>query len=91
MEVDLHRPQGDGTVGGQRERRATQLDRVDAQQQVVHDGIADKGGFEELIKTNLGLRHGVYLYNGQLTSGILGEAFHIPYKDLDILLAAFRS
>ncbi|MBK7271611.1 MAG: hypothetical protein IPI07_19605 [Flavobacteriales bacterium] len=38
-----------------------------------------------------GVSAGVYLYNGQLTSGILGEAFHIPYKDLDILLAAFRS
>jgi len=51
--------------------------------------MGDVGGFEELIKTNLGLRHGVYLYNGQLTSPILGEAFNIPYKDLDILLAAF--
>ncbi|MBL8009037.1 MAG: alanine dehydrogenase [Flavobacteriales bacterium] len=51
--------------------------------------MGDKGGFEELIKTNLGLRHGVYLYNGSLTSPILGEAFKLPYKDLDILLAAF--
>ena len=37
----------------------------------------------------VGLRHGVYLYNGTLTSPILGEAFRLPYKDLDILLAAF--
>jgi len=51
--------------------------------------MGDQGGFEELIKTNLGLRHGVYLYNGSLTSPILGEAFKLPYKDLDILLAAF--
>jgi len=47
------------------------------------------GGFENLIKTDIGLRHGVYLYNGSLTSAILGEAFRLPYKDLDILLAAF--
>lgn len=51
--------------------------------------MGDKGGFDELIKSNLGLRHGVYLYNGALTSAILGEAFKLPYKDLDILLAAF--
>lgn len=51
--------------------------------------MGDVGGFEELIKTDLGLRHGVYLYNGTVTSPILGEAFKLPYKDLDILLAAF--
>jgi alanine dehydrogenase len=51
--------------------------------------MGDVGGFEDLIKTNLGVRHGVYLYNGNLTSPILGEAFRLPHKDLDILLAAF--
>jgi alanine dehydrogenase len=51
--------------------------------------MGDIGGFEELIKKDLGVRHGVYLYNGALTSEILSEAFHIPFKDLDILLAAF--
>ena len=51
--------------------------------------MGEVGGFEDLIKTNLGVRHGVYLYNGSVTSAILGEAFKLPYKDLDILLAAF--
>ncbi len=51
--------------------------------------MGEVGGFENLIKTDIGLRHGVYLYNGSLTSAILGEAFRLPYKDLDILLAAF--
>jgi alanine dehydrogenase len=51
--------------------------------------MGDHGGFEEVIKKDLGVRHGVYLYNGALTSEILSEAFHIPFKDLDILLAAF--
>ncbi|HEY0978099.1 MAG TPA: alanine dehydrogenase [Flavobacteriales bacterium] len=51
--------------------------------------MGDVGGFEELIKRDLGLRHGVYLYNGALTSEVLSEAFRLPYKDLDILLAAF--
>ena len=52
-------------------------------------GMGDVGGFEELIKRDLGLRHGVYLFNGALTSEVLSEAFRLPYKDLDILLAAF--
>ena len=43
----------------------------------------------EIVKKDLGVRHGVYLYNGALTSQILSEAFKLPYKDLDILLAAF--
>ena len=46
--VDLHRPQGDGFVGGQGKRRATQFHRVDAQQQVMHDGIADESGFQNV-------------------------------------------
>jgi alanine dehydrogenase len=51
--------------------------------------MGEVGGFEDLIKQDLGVRHGVYLYNGTVTSPILGEAFKLPYKDLDILLAAF--
>ncbi len=51
--------------------------------------MGDVGGFEDLIKRDLGVRHGVYLYNGTVTSAILGEAFKLPHKDLDILLAAF--
>ncbi|HRH38128.1 MAG TPA: alanine dehydrogenase, partial [Flavobacteriales bacterium] len=51
--------------------------------------MGEVGGFEDLIKTDIGVRHGVYLYNGTVTSPILGEAFKLPHKDLDILLAAF--
>ncbi|MBK7381745.1 MAG: alanine dehydrogenase [Flavobacteriales bacterium] len=51
--------------------------------------MGEVGGFENLIKSDLGVRHGVYLYNGTVTSAILGEAFKLPHKDLDILLAAF--
>ena len=51
--------------------------------------MGEVGGFEDLIKRDLGVRHGVYLYNGTVTSPILGEAFKLPHKDLDILLAAF--
>ena len=50
--------------------------------------MGEMGGFEDLIKTNLGIRHGVYLYHGSVTSTMLAEAFKLPYKDLDMLLAA---
>jgi len=52
--------------------------------------IGDQGGCENLIKVNPGFRGGVYLYNGTLTSPILGEAFKLPYKDLDLLMAALK-
>ena len=51
--------------------------------------MGEIGRFEDLIKRNLGLRHGVYLYNDALTSEILSETYRLPFKDLDIMLAAF--
>ncbi len=51
--------------------------------------IGREGGCANLIKRNRGFRHGVYLYNGTLTNESLGEAFNLPYKDIDLLFAAF--
>lgn len=51
--------------------------------------MGEMGTFEDVIKQNIGLRQGVYLYNGALTSEVLSEAYRLPYKDLDIMLAAF--
>lgn len=51
--------------------------------------MGEVGHFEDVIKRNLGLRQGVYLYNGALTSDVLSEAYRLPFKDLDIMLAAF--
>jgi alanine dehydrogenase len=51
--------------------------------------IGREGGCANLIKRNRGFRHGVYLYNGTLTNESLGEAFSLPYKDIDLLFAAF--
>ena len=50
--------------------------------------ISDSGGCEKLIQNAKGFRHGVYIYNGTLTSSILGEAFDLPFKDLDLLISA---
>lgn len=50
--------------------------------------MGDEGGVESVIKSHPGFRSGVYIYNGKLTSPILGEAFNLPYKEIDLLLAA---
>lgn len=51
--------------------------------------IGEAGGFETKMRNEFGLRNGVYLYNGILTNKHLGERFNIPYKDLNLLMAAF--
>lgn len=53
---------------------------------LIHMG--DGGGVEKLIKRDIGFRNGVYMLNGTLTNPILGEAFGLPYKDIDLLSAA---
>jgi alanine dehydrogenase len=50
--------------------------------------ISERGGVEKLIQTEVGFRHGVYIYKGTLTSSFLGETFDLPYKDLDLLISA---
>ena len=48
-EVDLGRPHRQRRVGRQRERRAAQLDRIDAEQQMMHDRVADERRLEDLL------------------------------------------
>jgi alanine dehydrogenase len=50
--------------------------------------MGDNGGCKEMIKRNPGFRSGVYIYKGKLTSEILGKVFSLPYKDIELLLAA---
>jgi len=51
--------------------------------------IGEVGGVEGMLRVNKGVRNGVYLYNGILTNKMLGEALGLPYKDMDLLMAAF--
>ncbi len=51
--------------------------------------IADAGGIKNHLKENMGIRNGVYIYNGILTSNKIGNLFGIPAKDIDLLMAAF--
>lgn len=51
--------------------------------------FAFSGSLTQTLKTNLGLRHGVYLYNGILTNHIIGNMLDIPSQDINLLMAAF--
>ena len=46
----------------------------------------DEGGLENLIRQDIQVRNGIYIYKGLLTNKYLGEAFKIPYKDLELLI-----
>jgi len=50
--------------------------------------IANGGGIAKKIRENTGFRHGVYVYKGTLTSPTLGEAFNLPFKNIELLLMA---
>ncbi|MEX1003062.1 MAG: alanine dehydrogenase [Crocinitomicaceae bacterium] len=51
--------------------------------------MGEVGGCKEMIRKNYGFRSGVYVYQGKLTSEILGKVFDLPYKNIELLLAAF--
>jgi alanine dehydrogenase len=50
--------------------------------------LGDGGGVDHCIKEVMSVRSGIYLYRGMLTNKYLAENFKLPYKDLDLLLAA---
>ncbi|MCK4747881.1 MAG: alanine dehydrogenase [Bacteroidales bacterium] len=52
-------------------------------------GMGVVGSMGKHLKANIGLRHGVYIYNGLLTNETIGERFGIPSKDIDLLMAAY--
>lgn len=48
--------------------------------------IADDGGIESAIRTNKGLKNGVYLYHGIHTNKVIGEWFGLPYSDINLIV-----
>lgn len=51
--------------------------------------ISNAGGFNTAIKSDLGLRHGVYIYNGVLTKKVIADKYGLISRDIDLLLATF--
>ncbi len=49
--------------------------------------IGEEGGIDNMLRRDSGVRHGVYVYSGILTNRFLGETYHLPYKDIDLLMA----
>lgn len=52
--------------------------------------IGEQGGIVNLLKNDSFLRQGVYLFNGTLTNQYIGECFHLPSQDIELLMAAFQ-
>lgn len=48
--------------------------------------IADDGGIESAIRCDKGLKHGVYLYHGILTSKAIGDWFDLPNNDINLIV-----
>ncbi len=52
--------------------------------------IGEAGGVTQYVKKDNAFNKGVYIFNGTLTNKQIGERFDLRYRDLDLLLAAFR-
>ena len=50
--------------------------------------ISYEGGLENVLRRDVGLRHGVYLCHGILTHSMVGDWFEIPHKNIDLLIAS---
>jgi alanine dehydrogenase len=50
--------------------------------------IGDMGGLMNLVWSKPGIREALYIYQGHLTSKDLASMFNLPYKDLDLIVAA---
>ena len=51
--------------------------------------MADVGGLNNMMRFDNGLRNGVYTYNGAVTNEYLAKTFDLPFKDLNLIMAAF--
>ncbi|MEI7664028.1 MAG: alanine dehydrogenase [Bacteroidota bacterium] len=52
--------------------------------------IGSEGGIENLLKRDLGVRQGVYVYNGILTNLFISKSYNLPFQDISLLMAAFH-
>ncbi len=50
--------------------------------------IGEAGGVKNMLWEKSGVRCGVYMYNGHITNQYISSTFKLPFKDLDLLVAA---
>ena len=51
--------------------------------------ISESGGIERFLKLDPAFSRGVYIYNGVLTNKHISDLFDIPFRDIELLMAAF--
>ena len=51
--------------------------------------MGEAGSVERYMIADPGFRQGAYVFNGILTSQIIGDTYKIPYQNVDLLMAAF--
>lgn len=51
--------------------------------------LADYGNLNNLIKEDIGVSHGTYIYKGILTNSVVGQTYNLAFKDIGLILAAF--
>ncbi len=51
--------------------------------------IGTEGGIDNFLKTDHGVRQGVYIYNGVSTNSFISRYFNLPFQDIDLLMATF--
>jgi alanine dehydrogenase len=52
--------------------------------------IGEQGGIDQVLRSDIGVRQGVYLFNGVSTNKYLSDMFHLPFQDINLLMAAFH-
>jgi alanine dehydrogenase len=52
--------------------------------------IGTEGGIDHFLKTDHGVRQGVYIYNGVSTNSFISRYFNLPFQDIDLLMATFH-
>ncbi len=55
----------------------------------IIDHIGQEGGIAGILRTDPGIRQGVYLYQGTMTNRYIADMYNLPYQDIDLLMAAF--
>lgn len=50
--------------------------------------IGHEGGLQKALVNDVGIRSGVYIYNGSLTNKFFADMYNIPFTDLNLIMAA---
>jgi alanine dehydrogenase len=51
--------------------------------------MGEAGSLENILRMNLPLRKGVYVFNGKITNQQISSLYDLPFQHIDLLMAAF--